>query len=1074
MKKVFLIIISLLALSITNIAQSIIITGKVMDSTGHIMAGATVNVLSNTKVGKSEKTDNNGRFQITAAPGSILIVSYIGYEPREMKVTASTEPLIIYLSVKATTNDEVIVEANTGYQKLKPNEMNGSVTVINNEVLNRQMGTNILDRLNGVTNGLLFNTGKRNGAGNEDNNISIRGLSTINGPVTPLIILDNFPYEGDINNINPNDVESITILKDASAASIWGAQAGNGVIVITSKKGKFNERLRVEVNSSIFRRATTPVQVQPEVSITQYLEFEAYLFNKGYYSPIINNLNTRPPLSPAVEILLRRKGGQISVADSLQAMQALALQDGRRDYEKYLQQTAVTQQHALSVRGGSAQFSWLLAGGYNLVENQNLSSAKKLNLHLDNNFMINKDLTINISAYYTSSQSQSGASDYLQTGYLNNRYVPYMALAGPNGEALPIPRYRKEFLDTLGQGRLLDWMDYPLRDHQEDYSFTDLQDIVARVGINYTILKGLSFTGNYQYERQTAHGGRHATINSYNTRNLINLYTTLSYSNAPDTLRIPMGDFLSRSGSVLQSQSWRAQLNFNRQFGRHGLNVLGGAEARQVANDPLGGFSVYGYQRDPLSQGIVDFVNPYKTILTGARQRIPGAAGLGQYSIYRFVSFFANGSYVYNKKYSISGSFRKDASNVFGATTNDKWNPLWSSGLGWNISEEAFYRVDWLPYLRFRLSYGYSGNLDKHKTPLAVSSTQPNPITNYPVQRIAGLNNPSLRWEKIRQTNFGLDFASPGRRISGSLEYYIKNGQDLYGSTFYDYTAWGRNGEITRNVAEMKGSGVDLTITARITEGALKWTSSLIYNFNQSKVTAYYTDKSKDFFGVGTGDKIIPIVGQPLYAVTAYKWAGLDASGDPQGYLNGVASKDYSAIINAIATQGVGSGSIDFLGTSVPKHFGGLQNSISFKGFDFSMNIVYQAGYYFRSPVYSSANIIGGGIVHADYNQRWLEPGDERNTIIPKFVYSDYPQFSFRDQFYQNSSINFHRGDHVRLQFINLSYNQKIGRSANIQLYGNLANIGILWRANKVGLDPDYPTAAAPPLQITAGFRCNF
>jgi TonB-dependent SusC/RagA subfamily outer membrane receptor len=140
---------------------------------------------------------------------------------------------------------------NTGYQKLKPNEVNGAVTVIDKKTLNQQTGPGILERLEGVTSGLAFNRGFGNGNAQNKTGINIRGLSTINGPLDPLIVVDNFIYEGDIKNINPNDVESITILKDAAAASIWGARAGNGVIVITTKKGRLNERTKVDFNSSL-------------------------------------------------------------------------------------------------------------------------------------------------------------------------------------------------------------------------------------------------------------------------------------------------------------------------------------------------------------------------------------------------------------------------------------------------------------------------------------------------------------------------------------------------------------------------------------------------------------------------------------------------------------------------------------------------------------------------------------------------------------------------------------------------------------------------------------------------------
>ncbi|MCH5597953.1 TonB-dependent receptor plug domain-containing protein [Niabella ginsengisoli] len=209
------------------------ISGYVRNETLVPLIGATIAIKGTPR---SVAADRNGYFKINAALGDSLRISYISYADTTIVVTSATTFIHVTLLPWRKMENQVTVEANTGYQKIKPNEINGSVVVIDNEKLNQQTGTNILQRLNGVTNGLLFNIGKENSEGTASNDISIRGLSTINGPVAPLIILDNFPYEGNINNINPNDIESITILKDAAAASIWGARAGNGVIVITSKK----------------------------------------------------------------------------------------------------------------------------------------------------------------------------------------------------------------------------------------------------------------------------------------------------------------------------------------------------------------------------------------------------------------------------------------------------------------------------------------------------------------------------------------------------------------------------------------------------------------------------------------------------------------------------------------------------------------------------------------------------------------------------------------------------------------------------------------------------------------------
>lgn len=475
---------------------------------------------------------------------------------------------------------------------------------------------------------------------------------------------------------------------------------------------------------------------------------------------------------------------------------------------------------------------------------------------------------------------------------------------------------------------------------------------------------------------------------------------------------------------------------------------------------------------------MVDHTRPYPTLINGGYQFIPGGAGVGSKEINRFVSAYANASYIFKRRYSLNGSFRKDASNILGMSTNDRWNPLWSSGMGWELSREGFYRSSILPYLRLRVTYGYSGNVSTARTPLPISLASTNAITGLPRQQISGLNNPSLRWEQSRQINFGADFATRNSRVSGTLEYYLKKGTDLYGETPYDYTAWGREQYIVANVASMEGQGLDVTINTINIDRTFKWRTSLIYNYNTSKTTAYYSDASKDFFNTNDGAKIFPVVGMPLYSITAYNWGGLNAQGDPQGYLEGQLSTDYRAIYEEARDKGLGGQSIVFMGPSSPVHFGSLIHYLEWRGFNLSANLMYKAGYYFMKGSFSSLEFLGSGLGHGDYTRRWQQPGDERTTEVPAFVYTDYPQFSERDNFYLNSAPNVLKGDHIRLHYINLAYafnlKAKNGSAPRIQVYANAANLGILWRANRYNLDPDAAGSYPAAKQYTLGVRADF
>ncbi len=1077
MKNYFLCILLLIISRQAVDAQSLF-RGTVTDAvTGLPVPGATLRLARHRAVIASSNADGSFRIVFPAFPDT-LVASHVGYKPYSVLITEPAANFSVMLEPITTELETVVV--NTGYQKLKPNEVNGSYVVLDSKALNEQTGTNILQRLNGVTNGMLFNVGKSGSNAGTSNPISIRGLSTINGPLSPLIVVDDFPYEGDISNINPVDVESVTILKDASAASIWGARAANGVIVITTKKGRFHQKLSGSIQSSVMVMMPTDLYYMPQVSVEDYIATEAMSFSKGYFNSIINNTSARPPLPPAVEVFLQRKQGLISAEDSTAMITKLAATDIREQYAKHLQRKGVIQQHALRFTGGSNQIAWMLSAGHNRAVGENFSTSHKTNIHLSNTIRPVKNLSVGLNAYYTSATDKTGAPPFAVVSKINNRYTPYMSLTDADGNAAAIALYRSGYLDTAGGGRLLDWLYYPLDDYQHDYTTTQLQDILARVSLQYNIWPSLSATVSYQYEKQWAASDRFSGRESYYTRDLINRFTLVGATAAsPNIYPVPYGDVLGRSGSEILSNNLRGQLSYSENWNQHDISAIGGAEIRSAYTGGTGSFTLYGYQHDPLSIAVVDHTGRYRTRPTGSTQTIPGAPGISSSRYTRFVSAYSNLVYTYHKKYIVNASFREDASNVFGATTNDKWNPLWSAGLGWLLSAEKFYRLNAFPLLKIRLTYGYSGNVDIRKTPLPISGALTNSFTNYPVQRINNLNDPSLKWEKSKQINAGIDFAGRDNRLTGTVEYYLKYGSDLYGETPYDYTTWGVKPTISRNVANILTRGVDVNLNARIIEHKdLQWHANLIFNYNTSKTTRYYTDGSKDFSGSLDGSTIVPILGKPLYAVTAYKWGGLDANGDPQGYSGDTLSKEYrSGIFNKVATEGLKSGSLVFLGSSSPVYFGSLRNYFTWRQFTLSFNISFKAGYYFKKHSFSSGNLLAGN-GHADYYKRWQKPGDESITDIPKFVYTDYPQAADRDLFYANSEVNFLKGDHIRVQYINLDYQtrHKRGRRGipGIQLYLNAANLGILWAANDSGLDPDYPLSAPPSKHFTTGIRIHF
>jgi hypothetical protein len=440
---------------------------------------------------------------------------------------------------------------------------------------------------------------------------------------------------------------------------------------------------------------------------------------------------------------------------------------------------------------------------------------------------------------------------------------------------------------------------------------------------------------------------------------------------------------------------------------------------------------------------------------------------------------FANGAFTFKSTYTLSLSARKDASNLFGLNTNDQWNPLWSAGVSWHLSNETFYKSVFIPYMRLRATYGFSGNIN----PAMVAATtiayfdSPSPYTNLPYSRFSNYYNPELRWETSRMINVGVDFKLVKNIVSGSIEYYQKKGADLFGTVPLDYTS-GIGATVVKNVASMKGNGVDVELKSINLNRQIQWTSTLNFSYYKDKVTDYYQNslQGSRFISSEAVFPVTGIKGYPVYSIFAYKWAGLDPhTGDPMGFLNGEASKAYTSLIGS-ATKVT---DLKYFGSAIPTIFGSFLNTISYKGLSLDFSMVYKFGYYFRKSSVNYSNLFSNWQGHADYANRWQKPGDEQATNVPSLI---YPASSARDNFYTGSEVLVDKGDHIRLQYINISYDitghmlQKAGFKA-IVVYANTSNIGIVWWANKDHIDPDYNYGRYPlidPETFALGIKLNF
>jgi TonB-linked SusC/RagA family outer membrane protein len=1005
---------------------------------------------------KSAVSDVNGLFSFILPSGKYqLNIKYLGYHTLDTLIELPTKNILLF-PLKRITNQLAEVVISTGYQNLPRERATGSFTHVDNNTLSLQIGTNIINRLEGITSAISVDN--KTAAGT----MMVRGLSTIRGPREPLIILDNFPYEGSLDNINPNDIESVTVLKDAAAASIWGARAGNGVIVLTSKKAKYGQPLKINANASMNVVQSPDLYYQQQMSPGEFVEVEQFLFSKGYYTSQ-ENATTRQALTPVVEIMIAARDGKITSAQRDAQLNQLKSQDLRKQLDQYIYQNAINQQYNLDIQGGDKQAAYIIGVGYDQNKNDLDAAYRRLTLKVDHQLKITEKLTLNTRFNYNQSFTGSGKSN------LNNDKLPlYTNIADEEGNPLSVIKdYRQSYTSTLGNGQLFSWDYYPLTDYQANLNTTKLQEILINGLLSYKIIKGLQLDLRYQYQRQNTTGKLVQGLDSYYTRRTINLYTT--FDGGVMKRNVPLGEILNNSGNLLIVNNARAQLNYNLDIAKHQLVVLAGAEAKN-SNSFSSNNTVYGYNDELLTSQNVDFANTYPTIINGSRAFIPNSQSSNS-SLYRFVSLFSNTAYTYDNKYTISLSGRKDASNLFGVKANDRWNILWSSGASWLISGEDFYKVSMLPYLKLRASYGASGNIDPAMsaiTTLTYSSTSP--YTQLPFINFSTFANPELRWEKVKMFNIGLDFSSNIHGLSGSVEYYQKSAKDLFGQEIVDYTT-GIGSSIVKNTASMKAWGMDIELKASMDLGRFKWTPNLFVNLYRDKVTDYYLSTQTGSTYVN-GDRVVSgIVGKPVYSMLSYNWAGLDAVGDPQGIFNGVVSKNYANLTGSTTKIS----DLVYSGPLYAPFSGGFGNTFQYQNFSVSIQLNFKAGNYFRRETISYSSLFSSRTGHADYAKRWQKSGDELVTDVPALA---YPVVAGRDPFYGASVATIEKGDLIRLKYINLSYTfnrQTIKQLPfkQVQLFAVANNLGLLWTANNNGLDPDYSSIPASK-SIAFGIRTQF
>ncbi|RYG20600.1 MAG: SusC/RagA family TonB-linked outer membrane protein [Chitinophagaceae bacterium] len=954
----------LLFVSVSAQAQQVI-NGKVSSAEdGKALAGVSLSV-----EGQKERTVSNadGTFKLTLAKGNTVIhVSHVGYQDKSVNLNnLSSNFLTIVLAVSTDRLKEVEI-VNTGYQAIAKDRLTGSFDLVGRDKLESIVSTDIISRLADVTPGLIFNKKASN-----SNPISIRGQSTFSANTQPLIVLDNFPYDGDLANINPNDIESITVLKDAAAASIWGARAGNGVIIITSKKAKLNSSPVVSLNTNITVGEKDDLYYQPQISTADFIAVEQMLFAKGFYRTAELSLG-KTALTPVVELLIANRDGKLSADNMNQQIENLKSIDVKRELDQYYNRKSVNQQVAFSLSGGGNRHAYHFSSSYddnksNLIGND----FNRLTLGLTNRlFFINNKLEVNFGFNYVqriNTQNNPGYNSLKMTA--NAALYPYAKLKDESGNLALVKNYQTSYLNSIRSNGLLDWSYRPLDELALADNSTTAKDYRLNAAVKYTILPSINAEVLYQFMEGQSVSNNLQGLTSYYTRDLINQYTQV---NADGSLArpIPLGGIVDRSLQELNSHQLRSQLSWDKNWNNaHQLNAIAGAELRNL--NSLGNSSrLYGYDQEHAASLPVDYVTLFK------KYQNPGSTATilnnGQLSdkTDNYLSYYTNASYSYRLRYLVSASARLDQSNLFGVAANQKGTPLYSVGVGWQLSSEKWFTLAAIPFLKLRATYGYNGNIDKSISAYttATYSDGATSVTRLPFASIENPPNPDLRWERVRIINYGLDFGLKSNWLSGSIEYFTKNSIDLIGTTPFAPSSGITN--FRGNTANIKGKGLDVMLNMQILNNKLKWSSAVLTSYTKDRVAAFGSvgSLSTSFLNGFQNTN----VGMQLYTLASYKWAGLDPqTGEPMAYLDGVITKDYTKII---ANKSLDNLTIH--GSSRPNWFGAFRNVISYQAITLMVNVNYRFGYYYHRPSVLYTSLLNGNGGHADYNLRWQKSGD--------------------------------------------------------------------------------------------------
>lgn len=1067
------------------------VTGRVTDEKGNSIIDAVVNVKGTTY---STRTDKNGNFNIPGQYASeMLEIHHLGYAKLEINAQRAR---VITLTMAASDLKEVSII--TGYQEIKERSSTVSAQIVKGEVLDIP-GINTIDKaLEGKIPGMIYyqNSGQVGAAPK----LRIRGTSTVLGNREPLWVLDGIVLQDPVNidpsrlndldfvnllgnaiaGLNPQDIEQITVLKDAAATALYGTKAGNGVIVITTKKGK-SGKPTISYNTAVTltQRPRYSDANMNMMNSMERIDVSKELVERGIF---YNNVTQWSGYEDALQNYYK---GNIDYNE----FKRLSDYYGsiNTDWFGLLTRDSFSQNHTLTLSGGSSDVKYYSSLGY--TDEQGT---------LNNEYGKRYSSVLNITADYKKFMAQIGFTG----NYSNRNYSP---------TGLGVLNYAYNMSRTMPaynpDGSLFF---YPNTDNGQIYNYNILKE-QANSGDNTKLIEAriraflkLKLTTNFNLEGTFSYGISNNNRQLYYTKDTYYI-SKLRADRAPSRDMAPIGGELQRNENTNNNYMARLQANYITAFGEgkvHNLTAMGGIE---LQSNQYNGFNITRRGYFPEMGGYYDFI---PVTYTGYYQQFmandKSAVGYNDRQLANTMALYASTGYSYRDKYMFNVHMRAEQSNLFGRRSNNKLLPIWAISGRWNMKEDLFSKTSWINDVGLKASWGWQGNAPGQSPYMIMTnSTLTNPYYGSSYATIANFPNPDLKWEKTSSSNVAVDFALFNNKVKGTLGYFYKKTTDA----FLNKSVADINGVesyiVNSGTLENKGIEVMLSITAIDNAGINNSKRGFVWRFDPqlgqvlNKVLTRAINNRNNVLIDRVNysnfiDGSIQLAGKPLNTFYSYRFKGLNpTNGLPLFYgleqENAAAlQKKYSQMSKEALYQELMSES----GRRDPFIQGGLSNYFGWRNFGFTFNLTYSLGNKIRLMKIASGNYATLAAypqqnLRREFVYRWRKPGDEMYTNIPGLQlannlngswWQQYPASSLEIggslyELYDNSDVRLVSANHLKLQSASFRYNfdEKLMRKLGLGVaYVSLTGTNLYTWSNKAlkGQDPTQ-SGSSPNINLT-------